>query len=110
MNHTKLIVASIIFLSLSAQAKPKQLADIIAKSPPSTAKELKALMSDIHMVPVMDPETGKKVMRVTVIEKDSLWDIEGITAGDLVSIEHLDKFSKALASKKDSQNTVADRQ
>ncbi|NJL26014.1 MAG: hypothetical protein HC902_13170 [Calothrix sp. SM1_5_4] len=58
---------------------------LLSKATPQERGDLGKVLQQIRMVPAKDPATGKSVFKVMAVEKGSVFDREGVRAGDLVS-------------------------
>ncbi|HAG91870.1 MAG TPA: hypothetical protein DCL41_08365 [Bdellovibrionales bacterium] len=63
----------------------KDLNQIISKASTAEMANLGKLMQQIHLVPAKGPNGTKNVFKVVSVEKGSLYEREGIKAGDLVT-------------------------
>jgi hypothetical protein len=99
-----LLIISILFSATSANAEVKRLDDIMAKATPEEKNDLGNLLKQIRIVPAKDPSTGQSVFRVVAVEKGSVYDREGVKAGDLVAAGSLG--ANGSMDLKASQKTV----
>ena len=79
-----LLSVSVVALATVAHAGVRNWDEILAKATPQEKQDLGKILQQIRMIPVKDPATGKTVYKVVKVEKDSVFEREGIKAGDLI--------------------------
>lgn len=86
MKHSLIFAAVAMFLfSIAAQAEVKNWDGLIAGATAEEKNNLGKLIQQIRMVPAKDPQSGKSVFKVVAVEKGSVFDRQGVRAGDLIS-------------------------
>lgn len=96
---TFLIIVSVFFAALGANAEVKNLDAIMAKATSQETKDLGNLLKQIRIVPTKDPNTGASVFKVMAVEEGSVYDREGVRVGDLVSTGSMGNSSKPMKSR-----------
>jgi len=63
----------------------KKLSEIISKNATTTKTTLSKLLSQLTLQPIQDTQSAHSFFKVIKVEKGSIWEKEGIKAGDLVA-------------------------
>lgn len=85
-----LILASVLTSFIAFAATPstqiKYISDVIANASPEETKDLSKLLNQLSFVPAhKDPASGEQLFKITMVEKDSIYDKAGIKVGDFIS-------------------------
>ena len=85
-----LILASVLTSFIAFAATPstqiKYISDVIANASPEETKDLGKLLGQLSFVPAhKDQASGEQLFKITMVEKNSIYDKAGIKVGDLIS-------------------------
>ena len=80
-----LMLASFLLFSSAAFAKIRNLNSVMAKATPEETANLTNLLKQVTLTPIKDPHTGRPMLKVSKVQKDSFWEKQGLKEGDLLS-------------------------
>lgn len=83
-------------ITSTAHAETKNLDEIMAKARPDETKDLGKLLQQFRIVPAKHPKTNESLFKVVWVEAGSVFDREGLKAGDLVTSNNAAPPSKKM--------------
>lgn len=83
-------------------AEPKNLNDVLSKATPQEMHDLPKLLKQIRMEPVEN-----SLMRVTEVEKGSVYEREGIKVGDLIITNKSKAGGKKMMLKQSLKKSIS---
>ncbi|MGE0526915.1 MAG: hypothetical protein AB7G93_12115 [Bdellovibrionales bacterium] len=83
-RHFAVMGVTLVVMS-SAQAEIKDMNAVMSAVLAEESVDLETILDEIQWTPVREPGSGQGIVKVTYVEKGSVWEQKGIKVGDLLA-------------------------